>query len=551
MPANITFYPMRVRDNLLRKGAEILSRGLSRRLSEELLIEGNILLRDTDMDIRLAKPVAVGGAWKWWHRRLIGQLAAHFETIERAFELGSDRSRWATRTFGRVLRQRALGIRDEYMHRMYVSVTVNLSHLAARIIYHMADRGATELDAGGFRRTLYLAAKLAQREPSFNKHHSLRDPDAYAGLLDGECAGLDQFLRTATYSELLAVNGSRWRLMPKLHDEHGFDDIRLENFIEVYANEVAPLSAARRVVEEALARTEKIADSELARMRFEDQRIAHAWDRDTFDREEHQEINRQETATKAGEPFLLTPASPRSTAVVLVHGFLASPAEVRSFGERLAERGYVVVGPRLRGHGTSPWDLRSRSREDWLSSVRVGYSIARGMCERICIVGFSTGGSLALRLAADAPAGLVGVAAACVPFKFRNRNMRFVPLVHGANRLVRAVSSSHGLMPFRVNESEHPDINYRHIPVHALNELRLLVSELEDRLPDITCPVSLYQGDEDPVVESSSMELIREHIDSADVSTTMVSANRHGIVNEDIDGIQAKIIDFVERIDRR
>ena len=548
VPANITFYPMRVRDNLLRKGAEILNRGLSRRLSEELLIEGNILLRDTDMDIRLARPVAVEGVWRWWHRRLIGQLSDSFDTLESAFELSADRSRWTTRTLGRVIRRHALSIRDEYMHRMYVSVTVNLSHLAARIVSHQVDRGVTELDADRFRRTLYLATKLAQRESSLNKHRSLRNPDAYAGLLEGDCAALDQFLGTATYSGLLEVDGACWRLMPKLQEEHGFDEIRLENFIEVYANEVAPLSAARRVVDDALAQVNELPAAELGRLRFEDQRIAFDWDRRAFDHEEHAAINRLETATESAEPFLLTPPEPSSTGVLLVHGFLASPAEVRGLGERLAACGHVVMGPRLRGHGTSPWDLRSRSWEDWLTSVRTGYSILAGFCDRICLVGFSTGGALALRLAADAPSGLAGVAAACVPFKFRNRNMRFIPLVHGANRLVRAVSSSDGLMPFRANDSEHPQINYRHIPVHALNELRLLVSELDRRLPDITGPVSLYQGDEDPVVDPSSMETIHQRIGRSDVATTMVRAKRHGIVNEDIDDTQSRIIDFVESV---
>ena len=44
---------MRVGDNLLRRGVELFNRGISRRLSEELLIEGNILFKHTDMDIRL------------------------------------------------------------------------------------------------------------------------------------------------------------------------------------------------------------------------------------------------------------------------------------------------------------------------------------------------------------------------------------------------------------------------------------------------------------------------------------------------------------------
>jgi hypothetical protein len=68
VPANITFYPIRVGDNMLRKMGELLNRKLSRRLSEELMIEGNILLKDTDMDVRLSDPVRAGEFWHWWER---------------------------------------------------------------------------------------------------------------------------------------------------------------------------------------------------------------------------------------------------------------------------------------------------------------------------------------------------------------------------------------------------------------------------------------------------------------------------------------------------
>ena len=548
VPANITFYPMRVRDNLLRKGAELLNRGLSRRLSEELLIEGNILLRDTDMDIRLAEPVDVRRVWRWWQLRLLERLASRVEVIDEAFALQPDAGSWPARILARGIRRQALRVRDDYMHRMYVGVNVNLSHLASRLIFGRLDAGDTELDAGRFRRTLYYAVKLAQAEPSLNLHRSLRDPDAYVGLLDQGCPGLEQFLSTATYSKLVDVSGDALRLSPKLREEHSFDEIRLENFVEVYANEVAPIGAVRRVVEQAASDADTLTERQLADLRFDDELIAHAWDKRRFSGEEHHEINAAETATESGEPFLLVPPEPDPLAVLLVHGFLASPAEMRGLGGRLCSKGHVVMGARLRGHGTSPWDLRSRGRDEWLESVRTGFEILRTMAERVCIIGFSTGGALALQLASAAPGGLAGVAAAGVPLKFRNRNMRFVPVMHGANRLVRAVSASEGIMPFRANDSEHPHINYRHIPIRALNELRLLVADLESKLADVRCPVSLFQAERDPVVDPKSVQLICNRLGGDSVEVTMVPADRHGIVYDDLGDTQDKLVEFVESL---
>ena len=44
-------------------------------------------------------------------------------------------------------------------------------------------------------------------------------------------------------------------------------------------------------------------------------------------------------------------------------------------------------------------------------------------------------------------------------------------------KLVRWVSPADGIKPFQMNESENPHINYLHMPIRGLQELRLLVDE--------------------------------------------------------------------------
>ena len=43
----------------------------------------------------------------------------------------------------------------------------------------------------------------------------------------------------------------RYRLLPKLLEDHDFHETRLENLIDVYANEMAPITAAVKAVERA------------------------------------------------------------------------------------------------------------------------------------------------------------------------------------------------------------------------------------------------------------------------------------------------------------
>ena len=251
-----------------------------------------------------------------------------------------------------------------------------------------------------------------------------------------------------------------------------------------------------------------------------------------------------------GEPYLLVPDGlvPNGSGeigVVLVHGFLASPAELRDFGNKLAALGYPVIGVRLAGHGTSPWDLRDRSWNDWLGSVRRGVEIMSAFVDKVCLIGFSTGGALSLRLAAERPEKLIGVAAVSVPVMFRNRNLIFVPIIHGINKLTQWISSLEGLMPFRANDSENPQINYRHIPVRGLFELRRLVDDMRRRLADVTCPVAVIQGTDDPIIDPKSAELILDKIASKETSLHMIPSERHGILKEDIGGTQELVISFL------
>ena len=547
VPANITFWPVRLGDNLLRQGAEMLARGrLTRRLSEELLIEGNLLLKHTDMDIRFGEPLRMDMLRDWMERYLDARVLPGVATIDDCFALDTPDRHRSSRVLGYLIRGYARQVRDECMRRMYEGVTVNLSHLASRCILERIEAGVDEMPCADFHRLLYLAVKHAQRENGVRLHRSLRNPEAYRDLPEGRSRGLERFLRTTGNSALVERSSGSYRFLPKLREESGFDEVRLENLVLVYANEVAPI----RGVHDAIRRAgegngTRLDDGEIAKLRFDDEHREWAWDREAFSRERHAELNAKETATEPGKPFLFLPApgpTPAPVGVVAVHGFLASPAEMHGLGRRLAARGLPVVGVRLKGHGTSPWDLRERSYEDWLDSVRRGYAIMSGLARRICVVGFSSGGALALMLAAERPERLAGVIAVNVPLYFQNPNMKFVPLVHRANRLVQWMSSYEGVMPFRPNKSEHPHINYHFMPVHGLFELTRMVGELEQRLAGVACPVDLMQADRDPVVVPASVYRIAERLEGADRMVRIVRAARHGIVNEDLDGTQDYIV---------
>lgn len=548
VPANITFYPIHIGDNILRKAAELFGGNLSDRAKEELLIEGNLLLRRTDMDIRFGKQIRPQVAWSLWERQLLKRAFEQTDSLDEMFALKKESGHWVERLVSTAMRRETKRLRDICMQEIYARVTVNLNHLASYLIMQLKERGKTEIGRRRFHRLLYAAIKYVQSEPSVRLHRSLANPEVYDGIHRGTCAAFDQFLETAIASGLIEATPDRYRFLPKLRQAHGFHEMRLENVIAVYANEIAPIPGACQAVDAAIANEPHTDRATGAKLLFDDEQRRFAWCKEHYTRARHAAINDQETASESGKPFLLLPARPKAIGIVLVHGLLASPAEVHGFGERLAALGYNVMGVRLAGHGTSPWDLRERSWHDWRRCVQRGYEIMSGLCERVCLIGFSTGGALALHLAADRPAGVAGVAAIAPPLKFIDRKMAFVPIMHGINKLTEWASSLEGIMPFRALDSEHPHINYRHAPIRGLFELRRAIDEMERRLGDVECPVSIIHGTDDPVVDPKSAELIFGKLGSTDKSFRMVPSARHGILYEDIANTQELVLSFLQTL---
>ena len=549
VPGNITFFPIRVEENILNKGAELFFKGLRKQAQEELLIEGNILLKDTDMDIRLGATLGPEVAWSWWERKLLDRAFARIENLEHLFDLNACPNRWIGRLANFLIARSTRRLRDQCMEEMYGQVTVNLAHLASRLILRLVERGTMEIDRDRFHRALYLAIKFVQEDTSIFLHRGLANPETYDGLQRGNCSAFEQFRSLARDAGLLEYDGQRYRFLSKLNADHAFHQIRLESPVQVYANEIATVSAACAAVDRALETASDFPNHSVADLRFDDEVRAHAWCKKAFDKTRYQDINAAETATESGEPYLLVPDRPKPLGIVLVHGLLASPAELRPFGQELYERGYPVLGVRLKGHGTSPWDLRDRTWQDWMSSVKRGFEIMAGHADRICLVGFSLGGVLSLRLAADAPDELAGVATVSAPIKLRNKNLIFVPVIHGANKLAEWTWSLEGVMPFRLNESEHPEINYRHIPIRGLFELRRAIDDLTRNLPKVICPLTLLQGTDDQVVDPKSAKLIYDKVSSIEKSLDWIETQRHGILNEDIGGTCRKILSFLEDLE--
>ncbi len=558
VPANITFYPIRSSENLLFKGVELFSNGLSLRQSEELLIEGNIMLKNTDMDIRMGAPVDLCCVWDWRVRYLLNKVVPEINTLDDVFTMNTRPVNWRQRLLGEYFIKNAHCSRDRYMEGIYANVTINLSHLAATLIMHCIGQGQTHIGKDRFYSILYIAIKHLQSNTVIHLHRSLLNPDDYSDLFKAINKRFEYFICVAKEAELIDEDADYYHFLPKLCAESDFDSIRLENPIAVYNNEAAPLHTVRDALIDAVGEFAKADKKKLAAWHFEDECRALAWEKQAYSKSLFDDINHQEFAVADPSPFLIQPPAlsgaegqvANGFGVLLVHGLLASPAELRAYGDYLAQQGYTVLGIRLKGHGTSPYALREQSCEDWYGCVQRGFNILKAHCSGIFVAGFSTGGALALKLAAERHPEMIGVIAVSVPLKFVNPAFMLVPLLHGTNKLVGWVSAFEGVKPFIDNEPEHPHVNYRNTPVRALYELRLLIAQLNALLPKIDMPTLIMYGDEDPIVSAKGATIIMTKLGSEHKQIHAVKSRRHGILMENIGGAWAAIDGFLNELRR-
>ena len=103
--------------------------------------------------------------------------------------------------------------------------------------------------------------------------------------------------------------------------------------------------------------------------------------------------------------YTLEPDGPPVGAVVLLHGLTDTPYSLRHIARRYREKGFLAVAIRMPAHGTVPAALTDVEWEDWDAATRLSVREARrrvGPGKPLHIVGFSNGGTLAMKYTLDA-----------------------------------------------------------------------------------------------------------------------------------------------------
>jgi len=199
-------------------------------------------------------------------------------------------------------------------------------------------------------------------------------------------------------------------------------------------------------------------------------------------------------------PFMFCPTG-ADTAALLVHGFTASPWEMRLLAEHLAKSGIASLAVCLPGHGTTPEDLAGRSWEEWYTAVLDGYKILSSEYRSVYAVGMSTGALLTLVLATQLElSGLV----------------LFSPYLRVRHKLAPQAGWLRWFRPYVHTSDDIDGHYYNRRPVAGVHQINRLIKHVREKLSRVDCPVLAFNSEGDQTIDIDSGRELFEGLASRD-----------------------------------
>ncbi|MEA2069698.1 MAG: alpha/beta fold hydrolase [Asgard group archaeon] len=257
-----------------------------------------------------------------------------------------------------------------------------------------------------------------------------------------------------------------------------------------------------------------------------------------------QEKTENAPISKGAEPFHL---AGKKAKILLIHGFTATPTEMRPIGEYLHAKGYDIYSVLLAGHGTTPEDLQKKKWKDWWHSAEKAFTDIDN-CD--FVIGFSMGALLAARLAVEYQKQLKGVVLLSTFLKIKPTILSSIafllPLIQCFKPYLSKSSDSAEFF------KKHNLISYLRYPMKAVHESIKLAKITKRRyLPKITIPTLIIQGLKDDRVDPQQYQTLEEKIPAQEKELVLLPNSKHIVtVGPDTDLLLTSIEKFIEKYNK-
>lgn len=510
VPINISYSKLRTGRNFLIDMVEKLIGSIGENFKEELEIESNIVL-NSKIIIQILKPIST----KELTKNYLGDVN-HARTIS-------------------AIRYNAT---HNFMNTIYKSLTINFDHIFLLILYlHPKKR----INIRHFKRIIYLTINKLKHRNFFLDDDI--DKDLIYLISYEEYPQFEEILQIAIKNGILLVENEELLInRQKFLNNHTHHTIRIKNILKVILNEILVNEDVVEIVKNYTSSSKDKINKKIVKFLNKQQN-------NSFKTSHHKFAGFADSKPyEIGKNrYLDNPES--DTCIITIHGFSSAPKEVEQLSLYLYEKGFSVYSPRLDGHGTSPKDLKDKEWEDWYKSVCEAISIASIKYRKIFLVGFSTGGLLALLSANKKYFLFNGIV--CINAALNLKDIRvktLLPAISVWNDLVKNFSENKFTKDYIKNNAENPDINYDKFYVETIEELSLLMKATRKKLKHIKEPCLIIQAKDDPVVNASSAYEIHEKIQSKHKEIEIIDAENHVIVKgEHTEELYEKILKFINK----
>jgi esterase/lipase/1-acyl-sn-glycerol-3-phosphate acyltransferase len=524
VPVNITYHPLRAARRIESNLMQRFLHGAPEQVMSEVLAESSDFFAGMDVTIRFGRPIKASEyVDESWLLDLPAGRNLNFQLAESHLP--------AMKTVAKEFRQR-------YMEEIYTSVCVNTDHLLATAL-RLTPRERISEDQMR-RRLLYLVLGLGKLRGRLFLHHTFRKSQFHL-VTDDRFQRVYNFYKLCEEQGVIERHGgSLYKKAEMLSSPFSRRRGKHNNPVEIMANEVEPLASLQCFVRRVTAMPDFVLNFRLARQLVQEQTKSY-----------HEARKRSGGGVDSevalnGCPQCLPGV--RRIGLLLIHSYLAVPAEMAGLAKFLRRHGYPVYVVRLPGHGTSVQDLMGRRYEEWVEGVEAGYAIVSCMARDVVVCGAGVGGSLALELASRVKR-VAGVFAICPPFELSDYSNKFMPEPDAWQQLLNRFVHSGGSTEMMEFSHGNPWINYHWNPVTGIAEVGRLLTDIRSCYRKIEQPVVILQSDYNPVVcPQGSLELYA-WLHSKVKEFCTVSEARHVLVDsDDPSRIFRKILAFLGEI---
>lgn len=242
---------------------------------------------------------------------------------------------------------------------------------------------------------------------------------------------------------------------------------------------------------------------------------------------------------KRPEPFMFEAGK---RAVLLLHGFTGSSADVRMLGRFLEKNGYTSHAPQYKGHGVPPEELVTTGPEDWWQDVITGYEkLKNNGYDEIAVAGLSLGGVFSLKLGYTVP--VKGIVPMCAPMYIKSEKTMYEGIISYARQYKQFEGKSEEQIGREIEA-------FRQKPMNTLQELQKLISGVREHVDMVYAPAFVVQARHDEMINPDSANIIYDQVESPDKHIKWYEQSGHVItLGPEKEQLHEDILQFLNGLD--